>query len=67
MSIQRAEYFKDLVSDAETVSLKPEVVAALVVSDSLNGVRKALLDVSESIGAAQAATDAQRLIETSAQ
>ena len=43
MSIQRAEYFKDLVSDAETVSLKPEVVAALVVSDSLNGVRKALL------------------------
>ena len=67
MSIQRAEYFKDLVSDAETVSLKPEVVAALVVSDSLNGVRKALLDVSESIRAAHAAADTQRLIETSAQ
>ncbi len=67
MSIQRAEYFKDLVSDAETVSLKPEVVAALVVSDSLNGVRKALLDISESIRAAHAVADAQRLIETNAQ
>jgi hypothetical protein len=67
MSIQRAEYFKDLVSDAETVSLKPEVVAALVVSDSLNGVRKALLDISESIRVAHAAADAQRLIETNAQ
>jgi len=49
VSIQRSEYFKDLVLDAETASQEPEVVAALVTSDALNGIRKSVLDLAEAI------------------
>lgn len=51
MSASRREYLKDLLNDAmqvcEEVGLDPEdqgpVIASLILSDSLNGLRKALL------------------------
>lgn len=59
MSLQRQEYFEDLVNDAlvvlerrwpeHDVADQPEVVAALIVSDALNGMRKSLLDLSEAV------------------
>lgn len=49
MSQQRTEYFEDLVTDAQNVSREPQIVAALVLSDSINGLRKAALDISESV------------------
>lgn len=51
MSLQRAEYFKDLYQDAIQASEQPQVIAAFVLSDSFNGLRKALLDISCSIEA----------------
>lgn len=51
MSLQRAEYFRDLYQDAVQASDDPTVIAAFVLSDSLNGLRKALLDVSCSVEA----------------
>lgn len=59
MSLQRQEYFEDLVNDALVVLERrwpehdvvdqPEVVAALIVSDALNGMRKSMLDLSEAV------------------
>ncbi len=59
MSLQRQEYFEDLINDAlvvlerrwpeHDVADQPEVVAALIVSDALNGMRKSLLDLSEAV------------------
>jgi len=49
MSQQRTDYFRDLAQDAESISQEPQIVAALVLSDSLNGLRKALLDMSENV------------------
>jgi len=59
VSLQRQEYFEDLVNDAlvvlerrwpeHDVADQPEVVAALIVSDALNGMRKSLLDLSEAV------------------
>ncbi len=59
MSLQRQEYFEDLVNDAlvvlerrwpeHDVADQPEVVAALIVSDALNGMRKSMLDLSEAV------------------
>jgi len=49
VSISRAEYFKDLLSDCEIAAQefpyedRAILIAALVVSDSLNGLRKAIL------------------------
>ena len=49
MSISRAEYFKDLIEDCKIAvdglpdEDKPILIAALILSDSLNGLRKALL------------------------
>lgn len=49
MSISRAEYFKDLIEDCEIAvqnyppDYRPLLIAALILSDSLNGLRKALL------------------------
>lgn len=51
MSAMRREYFKDVLEDAlavcEEIGIEPEdqgaVIAALIQSDSLNGLRKALL------------------------
>lgn len=55
MSLARMEYFKDVLRDVteamggENKMLDaPEVAAALVLSDALNGLRKAVLDLSES-------------------
>jgi hypothetical protein len=48
MAIARAEYARGLVEDAHLVSTDPVVVHAVVLSDALNGIRKALLDLSES-------------------
>lgn len=53
MSGQRRDYFRDLMSDCEAVceefNIEPEdraiVTAALITSDGLNGLRKALLTV----------------------
>jgi len=59
VSLQRQEYFEDLINDAlvvlerrwpeHDVADQPEVVAALIVSDALNGMRKSLLDLSEAV------------------
>jgi hypothetical protein len=49
MSLQRTDYFRDLAQDAESISQEPQIIAALVLSDSLNGLRKALLDISENV------------------
>lgn len=49
MSLSRAEYFKDLLEDCEIAvqdypeNSKPLLIAALILSDSLNGIRKTLL------------------------
>lgn len=49
MSISRTEYFKDLLSDCHTAAIEyPKedraiIMAALIISDSLNGIRKTLL------------------------
>jgi hypothetical protein len=56
MSTARADYFHDLLKDcleaASRTEFDPEdkaiVVAALIISDSLNGLRKALLTRSGS-------------------
>lgn len=62
MSLQRQEYFEDLINDAmvvlerrwpeHDVADQPEVVAALIVSDALNGMRKSMLDLSEAVRSA---------------
>lgn len=56
MSLARMEYFKDVLRDVaeamggeEKMLDAPEVAAALVLSDAINGHRKALLDVSEAL------------------
>ena len=38
MSIQRSEYLRDLIEDAKTVTSEPSIVAAIVLSDSINGL-----------------------------
>ena len=49
MSLSRADYFKDLLNDClAAVEDYPDyadqtLVAALIISDSINGLRKALL------------------------
>lgn len=51
--LSRTEYFRDLLSDCETAAKQVgvndkdlgAVIAALVLSDSYNGLRKALLQV----------------------
>lgn len=49
MSISRAEYFKDLLADCHIAAVEyPEedraiIMVALILSDSLNGIRKTLL------------------------
>ena len=49
MSISRPEYFKDLLEDCKIAvdglpdEDKPILIAALILSDSLNGIRKTLL------------------------
>lgn len=56
MSLARMEYFKDLLRDAvEAVGGEdrmlevPEIVAALIVTDAVNGHRKSVLEVAESV------------------
>jgi hypothetical protein len=49
VSISRAEYFKDLLEDCHIAAIdypkedRAVIMAALIVSDSLNGIRKTLL------------------------
>ena len=49
VSISRAEYFKDLLQDCHLAALdypkedRAVLMAALILSDSLNGIRKTLL------------------------
>lgn len=49
MSISRAEYFKDLLEDCHLAAIeypkedRAVIMAALIISDSLNGIRKTLL------------------------
>lgn len=64
MSLARMEYFKDLLRDAsdavggeERMLEVPEVVAALILTDAINGHRKALLDISEAIRVARRSND----------
>ena len=58
MSQLRIEYFKDLAKDAESISQNPEVISAIILSDSHNGIRKALLEISENIRQAAEAQNA---------
>ena len=58
MSAMRKEYFRDLLKDCQEIckemGVEPEdqgpVIAALVQSDSLNGLRKALLSSGFGLG-----------------
>jgi hypothetical protein len=58
MTIARAEYFKDVLTDAEIaleqVGYDPKkhapLLVALVLSDSFNGIRKAVLQLSSNRG-----------------
>jgi hypothetical protein len=49
MSISRADYFKDLLADCEIAVAqypsedKPLIILALILSDSINGIRKGML------------------------
>lgn len=49
MSISRADYFKDLLADCEIAveqypsEDRPLIILALILSDSLNGIRKGML------------------------
>lgn len=43
----RTDYLRDLVEDALNVSQQPEIISALVINDALNGVRRAVLDLSD--------------------
>lgn len=49
MSISRPEYFKDLLADCHLAAIeypkedRATIMAALILSDSLNGIRKTLL------------------------
>jgi hypothetical protein len=49
MSIQRSEYLRDLIEDAKTVTSEPSIVAAIVLSDSINGLRTAMLEHSDNV------------------
>jgi len=41
----RQDYFHELVQDVRKVTPEPEMQAAMIIADGLNGVRKALLDL----------------------
>lgn len=43
----RLNYFKELLDDVEDSTTVSTVQAALIIGDGLNGVRKALLDLTE--------------------
>lgn len=43
----RYDYFHDLKLDAEDVTQDTQLQAAIIIADGLNGVRKALLDLTE--------------------
>ena len=49
MSISRADYFRDLLADCHLAAInypredRGVIMAALILSDSLNGIRKTLL------------------------
>ena len=47
MATARAEYARDVIEDALLVTEDPILIHAIVLNDSLNGIRKALLDLSE--------------------
>ena len=46
--MKRSDYFQDILNDLSTVTQDPQVIAACITNDALNGIRKALLDISES-------------------
>jgi hypothetical protein len=61
MSQQRLDYFSDVLADAQKTTSEPEIAAALVLSDAINGLRKAVLDVSENVRALVPAKNNQTL------
>jgi hypothetical protein len=48
VALARTEYARVLVEDAQVVSSDPIIIHAIVLIDALNGLRKALLDLSAS-------------------
>jgi hypothetical protein len=40
----RSSYFNNVTGDAEEVTSDPYIIAALIIADGLNGVRRAILD-----------------------
>lgn len=64
MSLARMEYFKDLLRDAadavggeDKMVEVPEVVAALILTDAINGHRKSVLDLAEAVRVASRRLD----------
>jgi hypothetical protein len=43
----RLNYFSDLLRDTQDSTDEPGLQAALIIGDGLNGIRKALLDLTE--------------------
>ena len=41
----RQDYFQELMQDVRKVTPEPDMQAAMIIADGLNGVRKALLDL----------------------
>ena len=46
--MKRSDYFQDILNDLSTVTQDPLILSACITNDALNGIRKALLDISES-------------------
>lgn len=46
MSLQRTEYLRDLISDAQTLTDDPQIIAAIVLGDCINGLRKSVLELA---------------------
>lgn len=56
MSLARMEYFKDVLRDVQDalggedkMLDAPEIAAALILSDAVNGHRKSVLDLAEAV------------------
>lgn len=45
----RQDYFQELIDDVSAVSKDSGIQSSLILADATNGVRKALLDVSDQL------------------
>ncbi len=49
MSQQRIDYFRDLATDFQATKLHKDLFLSFVLADSINGLRKALLEINDSL------------------